>query len=81
MNFLAGGEASGRMGEDDGMRETIRCPEAGCVREVAAELIAQIDSTALLIRTYLARCPEHGEFRQPELIDRAVTIGFPAAQF
>jgi hypothetical protein len=62
------------------MRETIHCPEAGCDREVAARLIAQVDSAAVLMRTYLARCPEHGEFRQPELIDRAVTIRFPACR-
>ncbi len=62
------------------MRDTIRCPEAGCEREVAAELIAQFDSAAVLMRSYRARCPVHGEFRQPELIDRAVTIGFPACR-
>jgi hypothetical protein len=60
------------------MRETILCPEAGCEREVAAQLVAEIDSVAVLMRTYRARCPVHGEFRQPELIDRAVTIQFPA---
>jgi len=62
------------------MRETIRCPEAGCEREVAAEVIAQVDSAAVLMRTYLARCPLHGEFRQPELIDRAITTRFPACR-
>ncbi|GEM_PF-5010812 len=62
------------------MRETIRCPEAGCDREVAAQLVAQVDSAAVLMRAYRARCPIHGEFRQPELIDRAITIRFPACR-
>lgn len=64
----------------DGMRDTILCPEAGCEREVAAELVAQVDSAAALIRTYRGRCPMHGEFRQPELIDRAVTIRIPVCR-
>ena len=62
------------------MRDTLLCPEAGCEREIEAELVAQVDSAAVLIRTYHARCPVHGEFRQPELIDRAVTIRFPACR-
>jgi hypothetical protein len=64
--------------EEDAVHNTILCPEAGCDRVLTARLVAQVDSAAVLLRTYAAQCPLHGEFRQPELIDRAVRISFPA---
>lgn len=48
----------------DGMRETLQCPEEGCEREIAAELVAPLGSAALLMRSDRGRCPMHGEVRR-----------------
>lgn len=54
------------------MKDTISCP--GCHREFSAELSVEVDGAPMLMRMYTANCPDHGDIRQPELIERALSI-------
>jgi len=34
----------------------------------------EVDGAPMLVRMYTANCPDHGDIKQPELIERAVSI-------
>jgi hypothetical protein len=54
------------------MKDTISCP--GCHRELSAEVNLEVNGAPMLMRMYTAHCPDHGDLRQPELIERAISI-------